>query len=48
MVADCSSGRMTVYNEDIMKFDVPAAFPKTEGVEWQLDCKCMDSIEATK
>lgn len=35
MVADCSQGRMTIYNEDIMKFNIPAAFPKTEAVEWQ-------------
>lgn len=34
MVADCSDGRMTVYNEDIMKFNIPQAFSKTEGVEW--------------
>ena len=39
MLADCSEGKMTVYNEDIMKFNVPAAFPNVEGVEWEKDCK---------
>ena len=39
MLADCSEGKMTVYNEDIMKFNVPAAFPKVERVEWEKDCK---------
>ncbi|CAB4011581.1 Dimethyladenosine transferase 1, mitochondrial, partial [Paramuricea clavata] len=38
MLADCSEGKMKVYNEDIMKFNIPAAFPNVEGVEWKKDC----------
>ena len=37
MLAECSEGKMTVYNEDIMRFNVPAAFPNVEGVEWNKD-----------
>ncbi|XP_028411937.1 dimethyladenosine transferase 1, mitochondrial-like isoform X2 [Dendronephthya gigantea] len=37
MLADCSEGKIKVYNENIMKFNVPAAFSKVEGVEWEKD-----------
>ena len=39
MLADCSEGKIKVFNEDIMKFNIPAAFPKMEGVEWEKHCK---------
>jgi hypothetical protein len=35
---------MKVYNEDIMRFNVPAAFPNVEGVKWEKDCKFWFSI----
>ena len=40
-MADCSDGKMTVHNENIMKFNVCKAFPNAEGVEWEKDCKLM-------
>ncbi|XP_046849387.1 trafficking protein particle complex subunit 10-like [Xenia sp. Carnegie-2017] len=37
LLADCSDGKMTVHNENIMKFNVCKAFPNAEGVEWEKD-----------
>ncbi len=52
MLADCSEGKMTVYNEDIMKFNVPAAFPNVEGVDqicntFATRCENADAVKAT-
>ncbi|XP_031557763.1 dimethyladenosine transferase 1, mitochondrial-like isoform X2 [Actinia tenebrosa] len=35
LLEDAAKGRMTVYHADIMKFDIPSAFPDTEPSPWE-------------